>query len=107
MTSASLNPPGCHRHIGRMTSRTRIPQSILSAITIIAALIAAIGIGVRPTQAEQLKKETAAAFDQYIRLKETRDEPQISGRQAFLWIDALPGPIAREAHAKAKGGQVL
>jgi len=90
-----------------MTSCTRIPESISRAITIVAALIAAIGIGVRPTRAEQLKKETAAAFDQYIRLKETRDERQISGRQAFLWIDALPDPIAREAYAKVKGGQVL
>jgi hypothetical protein len=70
-------------------------------------LIAAIGIGVRPTRAEQLKKETAAAFGQYIRLKETRDERQISGQQAFLWIDDLPEPIAREAYAKVKRGEVL
>jgi hypothetical protein len=90
-----------------MTSCTRKPESIWSAITIVAALIAAIGIGVRPTRAEQLKKETAAAFDQYIRLKETRDERQISGQQAFLWIDDLPEPIAREAYAKVKRGEVL
>ena len=102
-----MNPPRCQGHIGRMTSRTRVPKSISTAITIVAALIAAIGIGVRPTPAEQLKKETAAAFDQYIRLKETRDEYQISGRQAFLWIDALPEPTAREAYTKAKRGQVL
>jgi hypothetical protein len=90
-----------------MTSCTRKPESIWSAITIVAALIAAIGIGVRPARAEQLKKETAAAFDQYIRLKETRDEHQISGRQAFLWIDTLPEPSAREAYAKVKRGEVL
>jgi hypothetical protein len=90
-----------------MTSCTRIPESISRAITIVAALIAAIGIGVRPIRGEQLKKETAAAFDQYIRLKEVRDERQISGRHAFLWIDALPDPIAREHYAKLKGGQVL
>lgn len=71
------------------------------------ALIAAIGIGVRPAPAEQLKKETAAAFDRYIRPKEARDERQISGRQAFLWIDALPEPAAKEAYAKLKRGQVL
>lgn len=107
MTRASLNPPGYHEHIERMTSCKRIPESISIAIAIAAALIAAIGIGVRPTRAEQLKKETVAAFDQYIRLKETRDEGQISGRHAFLWIDTLPEPIAREAYAKVKGGQVL
>ncbi|HET7841716.1 MAG TPA: hypothetical protein VI216_08530 [Candidatus Acidoferrales bacterium] len=90
-----------------MTSCKRIPASISSAITIVAALIAAIGIGVRPTPAEQLKKETAAAFDQYIRLKETRDERRISGQQAFLWIDALPEPNATEAYAKVRRGQVL
>src|SRR5579863_9862841 len=107
MTRRSLNSAGCHGHIGRMTNRTRIPESISSAITIVAALIAAIGIGVRPTRAEQLRKETAAAFDQYIQLKETRNEHQIAKRQAFLWIDALPTPIAREAYAKVKSGQVL
>ena len=107
MTRASLNPPGCHKHIGRMMSRTRIPGSIWSAITILAALIASVAIAVRPATAEQLKKETAAAFDQYIRLKETRDEHQISARQAFLWIDALPEPTAREAYAKVKRGEVL
>jgi len=90
-----------------MTSRTRIPESIWSAIAIVGVLIAAIGIGIRPTRAEQLKKETAAAYDQYIRLKETRDERQILGRQPFLWIDALPEPVAREAYTKVKGGQVL
>ncbi len=84
-----------------------MPESVVSAITVVAALIAAIGIGALPTRAEQLKNETAAAFDQYIRLKETRDERQISGRQAFLWIDGLPEPIAREDYAKLKRGQVL
>lgn len=64
-------------------------------------------MGVRPTRAEQLKKETAAAFDQYIRLKEARDEQQLAGRQGFLWIDTLPEPIAGEAYAKLKRGQVL
>jgi hypothetical protein len=90
-----------------MTSRTRKRGAISSAITIAAALITGIATGTRPTRAEQLKKETAAAFDQYIRLKETRDERQISGRQAFLWVDGLPEPIAREAYAKLKRGQVL
>ncbi len=90
-----------------MTSRTRKRGAISSAITIAAALIVGIGTGARPMQAEQLKKETAAAFDQYIRLKEARAGRQISGWQAFLWIDALPKPIAREAYAKLKSGQVL
>src|SRR5690348_17837469 len=90
----------------RMTSRTRIPESIWSAITIVGVLIAAIGIGIRPTRAEQLKKETAAAYDQYIRLKETRDERQISGRQPFLWIDVLPEPVAREAYTKVKDRKI-
>ena len=107
MTRASLNSSGRYGHIGRMTSRTRIPESISSAIAIVAALVATIGIGVRPTRAEQLKKETAAAFDQYIRLKENRDEHQISRRQPFLWIDALPEPIARKAYADVRSGQVL
>jgi hypothetical protein len=70
-----------------------------------AALIASTAITARPTPAEQLRTETAGAFDQYIRLKEARD--QISVGQVFLWIDTLPEPIAREAHAKLKRGQVL
>ena len=90
-----------------MTSRSRIPEAISSAIAIGTALIASIGIGVRPARAEQLQKETAAAFDQYIRLKEARDTYQISGGQAFLWIDTLAQPLAGEAYAKLKRGQVL
>lgn len=92
--------------MGRMTDGKRVVES-MSQITIVAALIAAIGIGVRPTPADQLKKETAAVFDQYIRLKETRNESQISGRQAFLWMDALPESTAREAYQKVRSGQVL
>ena len=90
-----------------MMSRIRKPEAIRNAITIVAVLIASTASGVRPTRAEQLKKETAAAFDQYIRLKEARDEQQIAGRQAFLWIDTLPQPISSEMYAKLKHGQVL
>lgn len=90
-----------------MTSRTQKRGAISSAIAIVVALIAGMGTGARPTRAEQLKKETAAAFDQYIRLKETRDEQQLAGRQGFLWIDTLPQPTARKAYAKVKSGQVL
>lgn len=79
----------------------------MSAITMGAALVASMSIGTRPTPAEQLRTETAAAFDQYIRLKETRDEQQISARQSFLWIDTLPEPMAKEAYAKLKRGEVL
>jgi hypothetical protein len=88
-------------------SRTRIPEAIWNAVAIAAAVVAGIGVSARPTRAEHLKKETAAAFDQYIRLKEARDIHQISGRRSFLWIDTLPGPVVSEAYAKLKGGQVL
>jgi hypothetical protein len=76
-------------------------------VAIAAALIAGIGVSVRPARGEQLKKETAAAFDRYIRLKEARDKQQSSSGQTFLWVDGLPEPMRSEDYAKLKRGQVL
>ena len=40
--------------------------------------------------AAELKKETIAAFDNYIRGTEARIAGQVSGKRSFLWVDESP-----------------
>jgi hypothetical protein len=51
-------------------------------------LMAAVLLAVCPAQGVELKTETAAAFDHYVRLSEQRMQHDLrSGR--FLWMDGI------------------
>jgi hypothetical protein len=64
-----------------------------------------IGLLVPPAQAAELKPETVAAFDRYIRATEARmDEDLREGR--FLVVDRLPSEQRKEADASLQQGQV-
>jgi hypothetical protein len=69
-------------------------------------LMAAVLLAVCPAQGVELKTETAAAFDHYVRLSEQRMQHDLrSGR--FLWMDDLPTPERQQVYQRIKQGDVV
>jgi hypothetical protein len=64
-----------------------------------------LGVGGMSARATELKPETAAAFDRYVRAMEARMDEDM-GRNQFLVVDRLPEPHRTEAYAQLKNGQV-
>jgi len=77
-------------------------QTMLLASWIFAALFTAPD----PAPAVELKAETAAAFDEYVRATESRMEEDIRNDQ-FLAIDALPDQRRRAIYARLQRGEVF
>ena len=73
--------------------------------TILVALCILIDLGGMAARATELKPETAAAFDRYVRAMEARMDEDI-GRNQFLVVDRLPEPRRTEAYEQLKSGQV-
>jgi hypothetical protein len=59
-----------------------------------------------PVEAMELKKETAAAFDHYIRASEGRIHSELHNGP-FLFIDALPETRRTESYAQLRDGKIL
>ena len=107
MRAAALNLKRYGGHVSRMKSRKRKIGANLNVILVAGVLIGAIGVGASPVNSEQLKKETAAAFDQYIQQREAGMERELAAGQSFVWIDSLPQLRRSQAYAELKQGQVL
>jgi hypothetical protein len=58
-----------------------------------------------PARAAELKPETAASFDQYIRAVEARMDDDVRHNQ-FLIVDRLPDLRCREAYDQLQQGQI-
>jgi hypothetical protein len=58
------------------------------------------------TNAAELQKDTAAAFDRYILASESRIQSELH-RGPFLFVDAYPEPRRREAYTQLRQGQIL
>src|SRR6266851_3405445 len=54
----------------------------------------------------ELKTATTAAFDQYVRLTEARNEIELKRGDQLLWIDGLPETERSAAYAELKRGEV-
>ena len=79
--------------------RSQIKGMAIVALAVLAGLLAA------PARAVELKPDTAAAFNQYIRATEARIALDLrDGR--FLAVDALPERERREAYAQLRQGQI-
>ena len=63
------------------------------------------GLFVIPTRAEQLKPETAAAFEAYVKATEARMDDDVRNNQ-FLVIDQLPDLQRKEAYDQLQHGQI-
>jgi hypothetical protein len=72
---------------------------------ILVALCILVDLGGMAARATELKSETAAAFDRYVRAVEARMEED-TGRDQFLIVDRLPEARRTEAYAQLKNGQV-
>ena len=59
------------------------------------------------TAAADLRPNTTAAFDRYVRLTEARLESELRGDTPFLWIDRLPEAGRAEAEAKVRAGEIV
>src|SRR6202162_3301887 len=80
-------------------------RMLLPMRTIFVALCILVDLGGMAARATELKPETAAAFDRYVRAMEARMDEDI-GRDQFLVVDRLPEPRRTEAYAQLKNGQV-
>lgn len=72
-----------------------------------------LGVGVSfalcggaPAKAATLKPETRAAFERYVQLTDERNQRELKGSGAFLWIDALPAEQRAKAYARLASGGV-
>jgi hypothetical protein len=54
----------------------------------------------------KLKAETQEAFDFYVRRVEARNEDELKGGTALLWVDGLPEEQRAQAYAGLKRGEV-
>jgi hypothetical protein len=64
-----------------------------------------VGALVVPAQAAELKPDTLAAFDRYIRATEAQHAEDLRG-QHFLVIDSLSGKSRQETYAKLRQGEI-
>jgi hypothetical protein len=73
--------------------------------TILVALCILVDLSGMAARATELKPDTAAAFDRYVRAMEVRMDED-TGRDQFLVVDRLAEPRRTEAYAQLKNGQV-
>ena len=73
--------------------------------TILVALCILVDLSGMAARATELKPDTAAAFDRYVRAMEVRMDED-TGRDQFLVVDRLAEPRRTEAYAQLKSGQV-
>src|ERR1700693_272685 len=66
---------------------------------------AVAGLFVPPVDSADLKAETVAAFDRYIRATEERMAEDSCNRR-FLVMDHLPDALRQEAYGQLRGGQL-
>lgn len=71
------------------------------------AAIACIVLGAPAAGAAELKPETAAAFDRYVRLTEERMRAEVEGRAPFLWLDRLADAERDAVLARLRAGEVV
>ena len=87
----------------------RIPRDMLTLIRQFqkSALMFGIFAGLLgiPARAEQLKPETAAAFETYVKATEARMDDDVRNNQ-FLVIDQLPDLQRKEAYDQLRRGQI-
>ena len=89
--------PGLSSEMNRSSSKTAWRVLLAEMLVCLA---------VQTTEAAELKKETAAAFDHYIRATEGRIESELHNGP-FLFIDELPEKRRRGAYAQLREGQIL
>jgi putative flippase GtrA len=74
----------------------------------IAALMGMLSAAMSPAAgAAELRPQTVAAFDRYVRATEARMDRELDGRAPFLWIDRLPDAQRQAADARLRQRQIV
>jgi len=79
--------------------------AILLAVAMLIPAVAGSAQAAEPEPA-QLRANTLATFDHYVKLSEARNAEELKRGTNLLWIDELPAPERAEAYAALKRGEV-
>jgi hypothetical protein len=90
----------CSKSRGHSNSPSFLLQKIVLLISIFPWLY---GVSARATE---LKPDTAAAFDRYVRLTESKMESDLQSNR-FLVVDQLPVAQSKEAYEQLRHGQLF
>ena len=93
------------RQVNGGSDRGRVARAIVLAAAMLAPSVADLAEGAEPEPAE-LRANTLAAFDRYVKLTETRNEEELKRGTNLLWIDEWPRPERAEAYAALERGEV-
>jgi hypothetical protein len=82
-----------------------------SAGTLLFGVLIAFALGLWAEEATgagavNLRSETVAAFDEYVKLTDTRSNEELRRGMNLLWIDALPESDRTQAYEALKRGEV-
>ena len=82
-----------------------LARAIVLAAAILVSLIAGVAVAAAPEPTE-LRANTLAALDRYVKRTEARNEEELKRGTNLLWLDELPQPERAEAYAALKRGEV-
>lgn len=80
---------------------TAATLSLLASALLLAPLARA---GTPPAE---LKQKTLAAFEEYVRLTESRVESELAQPETFLWADTLAGPRRGDVYRRLRAGELV
>jgi hypothetical protein len=93
------------RQVSDVSDSRGMARAIVLAAAILVAFIAEFAEAAAPEPIE-LRANTLAALDRYVKLTEARNEEELRRGTNLLWIDELPQPEGAEAYAALKRGEV-
>ncbi len=85
-----------------MKAKLYIPPIVHFAL-VVAIMLAAT----KPAPASELHQKTAAAFDHYVALSETKIDASLNGHRGFLWADRLPPEQRATIFARLRSGHIV
>ncbi|MGB9402899.1 MAG: hypothetical protein WCA98_05130 [Candidatus Acidiferrales bacterium] len=88
---------------GKLGNRMRSNVAIFLA----CASIAAATWTEQTCAAAELKAETAAAFDAYVKTSEAKMDAELTSRESFLWIEGLSGEERTKVYDELRAGQAV
>jgi len=74
--------------------------------TIAVFLVGIFSLG-SPVRAAELKPDTAAAFERYVRLTQAQVDAELARGEPYLWVDAQPEAQRAAYHAELRKGNVV
>lgn len=74
---------------------------------VLALILAGLLFVPAAVNASELKRETIAAFDRYVRLTEAQIDTELEKGTPFLWVDHLPEAHRETAYAQLREGHVV